>query len=244
MPRGYIFVPKGQAFITGHCRRKTLEINKTVYTVRSKPNGGGRVLGIRVPHFIFGTVCAMEALTRADRQLAVKKADSKLKKSFAEAVVSMYPQVPESEIPRIVDRATKKHSKRVGRTGKLDVDTRAKLAVRAHIRHVYTSYDKLLRDGIEWEEAREKTLARIGEVAMLWGEQPTTFEKGVKDRAERKRQLLSEELMRRRDKIRQRLDGHATTAGNYERTRDGERGEIYDSDKSDGHPSDDQMDLD
>lgn len=49
MPKGYRFVPKGDVYITKHCRKKTLDAGKTLYVVLDKKD---KPIGLRCPAYI------------------------------------------------------------------------------------------------------------------------------------------------------------------------------------------------
>jgi hypothetical protein len=180
MPRDYAFVPKGDVYMTSHCRKETRAAGATVYAVvdgRSK-----RGLGIRVPVGVVERVRAAEAATRGARREAVEKRDEALAVRFRAAVARLFPGAPQGDggggggrgadgdvVGRIVARAVQKSSGRVGRTGKLELDDKATLAVRAHVRHCHTDYDKLLRDGVQRKEARVRTLKQVEETVKAWG---------------------------------------------------------------------------
>lgn len=167
LPKGYIFVPKGNVYITANCRRLTQAAKKMVYAVI---NPQRRSLGIRVPTYIHAQVLQDELASRAERASAVQKRDTALEKQFRDAILDQFPQTPAVSVPLVVKRAMLKGSHRVGRTGKLDIETKAKLAVRAHIRHTHTDYDGMLRAKTHTKnQARNVVLAKIDEVAKSWG---------------------------------------------------------------------------
>ncbi|KAK8137323.1 hypothetical protein PG984_005263 [Apiospora sp. TS-2023a] len=167
LPKGYIFVPKGNVYITANCRRLTQAAKKTVYAVI---NHQRRSLGIRVPTSIHAQVVQDERASRADRTSAVQKRDAAMEKQFREAILDQFPKTPAASVPLVVKRAMLKGSRRVGRTGKLDIETKAKLAVRAHIRHTHTDYDGMLKAKTHTKnQARDVVLAKIDEVAKSWG---------------------------------------------------------------------------
>ena len=166
MPRGYTFVPKGNVYITSHCRKQTQEAGETVYTVLNPKNAA---VGIRVPRRVHTAVLESHKATQEKRAQAVQRKDQKLEREFRDAVLSQFPGTPSESVAKIVSRAMLKRSRRVGRTGMLDVAERAALAVRAHIRHVHTRYDQLLRDGVSREQARSQTYEKIDEVMRSWG---------------------------------------------------------------------------
>ncbi|KAI8627010.1 hypothetical protein F5Y19DRAFT_443980 [Xylariaceae sp. FL1651] len=165
MPRGYCFVPKGNPYVTRNCRQQTQRAHEVVYAVI---DGSKKQLGIRVPTSIYTSVLTSEAVTRLDRQQAVKKHDEALEKQFSDAILKQFPRMPPEELPTVIRRATVKHSGRVGRTGRLDLTEKVHLAVQAHIRHTKTDYDVLLRCGISRSDARKKTSEKALSVLKEW----------------------------------------------------------------------------
>lgn len=169
MPKGYRFVPKGNVYITKNCRKKTHEAERTLYVVVNKK---GKPTGLRCPAYIHNTVMGDDNATAAQRAEAVQKRDAAIEDNFEEAIVKLFPKIPKSEVPQILKHSLKKHSRRVGRTGTVALQDRVKLAVRAHIRHVHTEYDELLKHGASRVTAREKIWERLNEVARQWGGRP------------------------------------------------------------------------
>ncbi|RYP20094.1 hypothetical protein DL766_008282 [Monosporascus sp. MC13-8B] len=181
MPKGYAFVPKGNVYMTSHCRKQTIAADETVYTVLGAKN---RAIGIRVPARVREAVRASHDATRDERARAVRRRDDRLEPAFRDAILGLFPRVPAAELAAVVARATRKLSGRVGRAGALGLGRRAALAVRAHARHAHTDYDRLMREsGLGRERARAETCARVQEVMRLWGGE--TRRKGG-ERAKRK----------------------------------------------------------
>ncbi|KAH8197143.1 hypothetical protein TruAng_008709 [Truncatella angustata] len=166
MPKGYVFVPKGNVYVTGNCRKQTQAAGQTIFAVVDKNK---RAVGIRVPRDVHAVVLASEALTRQDRASAVQKRDHGLERTFREAVKKLTPKAPDGEIPTIVARAMQKGSGRVGRTSKIDIEDKARLAVRAHIRHCHTDYDNLLKKGTNRDIARSQTVTNVDNTLKAWG---------------------------------------------------------------------------
>ena len=169
MPKGYSFVPKGDVYITKNCRKTTHEAGKTLFVVVDKKN---RPIGLRCPTYIFDAVKTQSKATATQRAEAVKKRDAAIEDNFEEAVVKLFPTIPAAEVQQVLKHSLKKNSRRVGRTSKVALHDRVKLAVRAHIRHMHTDYDKLLKQGMSRQVAREKIWERLNEVAMHWGGRP------------------------------------------------------------------------
>ncbi|KAI9711443.1 MAG: hypothetical protein M1812_007188 [Candelaria pacifica] len=72
-----------------------------------------------------------------------------------DAIKDLFPLIPDRDMQEIVACAFRKGSNKVGTADSLPLARRVQLAVVAHIRHVYTEYDNLLRTG-PWIEARKK----------------------------------------------------------------------------------------
>ncbi|KAI0390480.1 hypothetical protein F5Y17DRAFT_444489 [Xylariaceae sp. FL0594] len=166
MPAGYVFVKKGNPYMTRHCRQDTQRARKTVYTV---VDGKNRPVGIRVPKTIYEAVARSEKETRSQRREAVEKRDDALEKQFRKEILTKFPRVPVEDVPKIVKTAMKKHSGRVGRTGKLELAEKAFLAVQAHVRHTKTTYDTLLNQGVAYQDARDQTFPIVRETLLKWG---------------------------------------------------------------------------
>lgn len=118
--------------------------------------------------------CAKDAEQRKARRVADRvrraAADGEYIKRFAAAVRERYPGCPAEEASEIARHACAKSSGRVGRTAaaKELQPAAVELAVRAHIRHVHTSYDALLERGVELTEARRAVRDRIEKIVAQW----------------------------------------------------------------------------
>lgn len=87
---------------------------------------------------------------------AREREDQRYIEQFASAIQASYPACPGLEALAIARHACQKHSGRVGRSAAakaLDVEA-VDLAVRAHVRHTHSDYDRLLARGLERLEAR------------------------------------------------------------------------------------------
>ncbi|KAI9701448.1 MAG: hypothetical protein M1836_001503 [Candelina mexicana] len=72
-----------------------------------------------------------------------------------DAIKDLFPMIPDRDMQEIVAWAFRKGNDKVGTVEHLSLARRVQLAVVAHIRHVYTEYDNLLKTG-PWHEARKK----------------------------------------------------------------------------------------
>ena len=62
-----------------------------------------------------------------------------------DSIQDLFPNIPEQDLYQIIKTAFQKGQKKVGTANELSQIRRAQLSVVAHIRHVYTDYDRLLR---------------------------------------------------------------------------------------------------
>ena len=167
MPQGYAFLAKGIPYKTLHCRRLTHEAGKTVFVVEANK----KILGIRVPKSIFFHVQKLAKETFPSRRLATEKRDTALIREAAAELASQFPEMPKEDRELVLKHGFRKHSGRVGRTAQIPMNRKAQLAVFAHIRHKHTQYDKLLRSGMDRDEARRLVQKRIRSLLRKWGAQ-------------------------------------------------------------------------
>lgn len=199
MPDGYGFLRKGNPFMTALCRRKTQASRETLYVVHSQ-----RVpVGLRAPKWILDEVFAEERETRSRRHAAVEKRDDDTEEEFKRAVRRLFPRIPSEEVAKILKRALQKRSGRVGRTGKLDLDDKVRLAVGAHVRHCHTPYDKIINENRDRVESRKAVHEEISRVLQAWGGSPV---REMKSKSSKKR------VARRAARGRDRGNGNAQRA--------------------------------
>lgn len=133
-----------------------------------------------------GLLVASEALARAEKECAGDEADRKISRErsavvreradeeyiaqFAKEIRIQYPGCPAAEAESIAEHACRKYSGRVGRSSAAKAfDAEAlELAVRAHVRHVHTHYDRLLSKGWERSEARSAVAEKLDQVVSEW----------------------------------------------------------------------------
>lgn len=91
-------------------------------------------------------------------------------KSFSEKILECYPKCPVKTAISIAEHACVKYSGRVGRSAaaKKFNESAISLAVRAHVRHVETSYDDLLMRGFERIEARQMVEDKVRTIMTKW----------------------------------------------------------------------------
>ena len=104
---------------------------------------------------------------RAERDATI---DQEYRGEFARNVQGLYPACPDDEAVAIAEHACRKYSGRIGRTAaaKEFAPEAIDLAVRAHVRHRHTSYDRLLNGGWDRHEARSAVAGEIDQVVDRW----------------------------------------------------------------------------
>ncbi|KAL9483892.1 hypothetical protein ACSS6W_002681 [Trichoderma asperelloides] len=182
MPKGYGFLRKGNPFMTGLCRRKTLDARKTLYVVMNQ----GKQEGLRAPKWILHQVFSEEKATRERRRGAVERRDAAAEDAFATTIKRLFAKIPEQDLNTILRHALKKRSGRVGRTGKLDLDKKAYLAVQAHIRHRHTDYDKITKESKDRDAARDATREEVSKILVEWASDPAVVNLGNSVRKDNK----------------------------------------------------------
>jgi hypothetical protein len=181
MLAGYVFVPKGDVYITRHCRSKTKEAGKIVYVIyvssfrlgllqisQSQHHSGKRTLGIRVPEEIHNEVLDSAAATKESRANAVQLRDAKDLSKARALLKTEFPLMPKDTLKIVLEHAFLKGSGRVGRTAMISEEKKTLLAVEAHIRHVHTPYERLLDEGVDRKKAREQVWGTIQAIERAW----------------------------------------------------------------------------
>ncbi|OIW34136.1 hypothetical protein CONLIGDRAFT_212473 [Coniochaeta ligniaria NRRL 30616] len=165
MPNDYHFVPKGDVYITSNVRKRTHAVGATLYVVVDKHR---KPIGLRCPTSIYQEVTAAAQASAANRAAVVQSRDAAVEREFEAELLRLYPDLPRQDVSKILKQALEKRSRRVGRTGTLDLESRVHLAVKAYIRHCHTPYEQLLKDGIARGKARQMVTRELKEVARLW----------------------------------------------------------------------------
>jgi hypothetical protein len=109
---------------------------------------------------------------RNERQAEYRaQLDQEYIERFALRVRELYPQCPEGRETLIAEHACLKYSGRVGRSAsaKNFADEAVDLAVVAHIRHVETQYDRLLRRYWDRHDARASVSEEVRRIREKWG---------------------------------------------------------------------------
>jgi hypothetical protein len=109
-------------------------------------------------------------IAREKGSLARDRADNQYVAQFVDCIRSRYPDCPPGEAEAIAKHACEKYSGRVGRSSlaKSFDATAIDLAVKAHVRHTHTDYDRLLSRGWERTEARSAVSDRVTEIMERW----------------------------------------------------------------------------
>ncbi|KAI8958254.1 hypothetical protein F5Y11DRAFT_336775 [Daldinia sp. FL1419] len=172
MPRGYKFVRRGDRYITRNCRLRAHTEGHVVYIVRER----NEILGIRVPQVIYNNVLQDHRRTQGIRANNVISRENRLSNNFRTAILTQFPDIPPRDLEHVLTGTLQRRSGRVGRVESLALVDKARLSVRAHIRHRHTNYDELLQYGVPRDDARDLVYPQIDEISCIWGGTPRRYQ--------------------------------------------------------------------
>ncbi|KAK1150332.1 hypothetical protein N8T08_000234 [Aspergillus melleus] len=188
-PPGYTFIPAGNPQLTTACKELCRKDGLKVFAVTTTPHMRTHNLsqhvhriGYHFPSAVVAAVCTdlNLYLTATGKTVPFNGDDSAGNRKRANSEVSqitinteardvlkdLFPNIPANDLNQIIKTAFQKGQRKVGTAVELPLARRAQLAVVAHIRHLYTDYDRLLKT-TSFHEARstveEPTLARLVE---------------------------------------------------------------------------------
>jgi len=170
-----VFLPSGDAALTRRSRKHSSLSAVVVRFSRARGRYERQGLLIEEPALEKAEV---ECLADSDARKAAReraaayreKLDDAYVADFTAAVTRQFPGCPPDEAAAIARHACVKWSGRVGRSAadkQLD-PTAVELAVRAHVRHAHTGYDRLLAKGHERGEARAAVVGETADVLDRW----------------------------------------------------------------------------
>ncbi|KAG0152752.1 hypothetical protein PDIDSM_2557 [Penicillium digitatum] len=162
-PSGYTFIPAGNPQLTTTCKERCRDEGLQIHAVSTTPHHRHHNLsqhvhriGYHFPSTVVAAVCSELGFYLTSTGKTVLKARDALK--------DLFPNIPDKDLNQIIKTAFQKGQKKVGTATELPLARRAQLAVVAHIRHVYTDYDRLLKT-TSFHEARgvveHTTLAKV-----------------------------------------------------------------------------------
>ncbi|KAJ5437090.1 hypothetical protein N7445_007975 [Penicillium cf. griseofulvum] len=187
-PSGYTFIPAGNPQLTSTCKERCRDEGLQIYAVSTTPHHRHHNLsqhvhriGYHFPSTVVAAVCSelgfyltstgktVPSTFPTDKIENPKQADSEvsqitLNTEARDALKDLFPNIPDKDLNQIIKTAFQKGQKKVGTATELPLARRAQLAVVAHVRHVYTDYDRLLKT-TSFHEARgvveHTTLAKV-----------------------------------------------------------------------------------
>ncbi|KAL4801231.1 hypothetical protein BDV18DRAFT_149712 [Aspergillus unguis] len=187
-PPGYTFISAGDPHFTTTCKERCRRDGLKVYAVSTTPHMHTHGLsqhvhriGYHFPSAVVADVCINRGLylTAAGKAVSLygtggeagrKHTDSidqiAINTEARDVLKDLFPNIPDNDLNQIIKTAFQKGQRKVGTAVELPLARRAQLAVVAHIRHIYTDYDRLLKS-TSFHEARatveQPTLAKLVE---------------------------------------------------------------------------------
>lgn len=170
-----VFLPAGDAALTRRSRKYSTLVAVVLKWSRARKRYGRQGLLVEreaLEQAEAECLADADARQRRRERAAVRRAelDRQYVQRFAERVRQLFPDCPRGVEVTIAEHACFKYSGRVGRSAAakaLDADT-VHLAVRAHVRHRRTSYDRLLATGYDRRDARLEVSEQVRDVLLAW----------------------------------------------------------------------------
>jgi hypothetical protein len=172
-----VFLPRGDTALT---RRAREESGLSVVVVRfNRRKGRYERQGVLVEAAGLARAerrCLADAEARRRRRMrdARRRAerDARFAEAFATEIRRLFPGCPAERAREIAAHASVRGSGRVGRSaaGRTLSEGAVISAVVASVRHVDTSYDRLLMSGVPRHEARQRIAAAVETVLRAWRE--------------------------------------------------------------------------
>jgi hypothetical protein len=172
---GLMFLPSGDAALT---RRAMVRSSRSAVVLKfSRARKRHERQGVLVEEAAIkqaesenASDAARREVHRQRRRLGGEAAERKYRAAFAARVLELFPGAPRGQAETIAAHACEKYSGRVGRTApaKALAKDAVTFAVRAHVRHAHTDYDRLLAEGWEPAEARPIVRPAIERVLARW----------------------------------------------------------------------------
>ena len=170
-----VFLPSGDAALTRRAKKYSTLSAVVLKWSRARKRYERQGLLVEEPALKQAeSECLADEEARSQRRL--READHRAEldrayiKRFTERICQLFPSCPSKTAQSIAEHACTKYSGRVGRSAAakaLDKNT-VGLAVRAHVRHAQTPYDKLLMKGWDRAEARLQIEDQVVSVLTKW----------------------------------------------------------------------------
>ncbi|KAL4789866.1 hypothetical protein BDV19DRAFT_396625 [Aspergillus venezuelensis] len=187
-PPGYTFISAGDPQFTTTCKEICRRDGLKVYAVSTTPHLHTHGLsqhvhriGYHFPSAVVADVCSDRGLylTGTGKAVSFHDMNNDASRGYADStsqitinteardvLKDLFPNIPDNDLNQIIKTAFQKGQRKVGTAAELPLARRAQLAVVAHIRHIYTNYDRLLK-ATSFHEARatveQPTLAKLVE---------------------------------------------------------------------------------
>jgi hypothetical protein len=170
-----VFLPSGDAALTRRAKKYSTLSAVVLKWSRARKRYERQGLLVEEPALKQAeTECLADEEARSKRRLREADRRAELDRAyiqrFAERICQLIPNCPSKTAKSIAEHACMKYSGRVGRSAAAKVldENAVGLAVRAHVRHVKTSYDKLLMKGWDRVEARSQVEDQVASVLTKW----------------------------------------------------------------------------
>ncbi|EXJ77568.1 hypothetical protein A1O3_09795 [Capronia epimyces CBS 606.96] len=205
-PPGYTFIPAGNPELTAALKEFARRGDNKIFAVTTTPHADRHELsrevhrvGFHFPTSVVAQVCAHYGIrltsggkvideTKDDklfmqvyqnpghRPVEGEKDQVTINTEAKQTIKDLFPNIPDKDLFQIIKTAFQKGDNKVGTADEIPLVRRAQLSVVAHIRHMYTQYDKLLRK-VPYNDARHMVEQDTLKKLIEWrGDEETTDE--------------------------------------------------------------------
>ena len=170
-----VFLPSGDAALTRRSKKYSTLSAVVLKWSKARKRYERQGLLVEDPALKQAEIeCLADEEVRSKRRLREvdrrAELDSAYIQSFTERICQLFPGCPSETAISIAEHACTKYSGRVGRSASAKAldENAIGLAVRAHVRHVETPYDKLLMKGWDRAEARLQVQDQVESMLTKW----------------------------------------------------------------------------
>ncbi|KAJ6150788.1 hypothetical protein N7470_007382 [Penicillium chermesinum] len=160
-PSGYTYISVGNPQLTAACKERCRKEGLKMSTVSLTPHLNTHHLSRQVNRIGFHFPTPVVAAVCTELGLQVINTGAR------DTIKDLFPKIPDHDLFQIIKTSFQKGQGKVGTAFELSLARRAQLAVVAHIRHTYTTYERLLKEG-GYREARSAVEQATLDKIIAW----------------------------------------------------------------------------
>ncbi|MEK6236957.1 MAG: DUF2293 domain-containing protein, partial [Planctomycetales bacterium] len=151
VPKDYQLIPAGDPYLTRQIKLLSAAIHRAVFVKMRRKRRATRTLGYHAHRDVVKEAQQLKAATEAQRKAKRERArvyrarrEIAYQEQFTQRIREMFPGIPNDAPETIAESTCQVGSARVGRSQRLVLDRKVRLAVAASARHSHTDYERRL----------------------------------------------------------------------------------------------------